>query len=455
MHIVDAIERLIAAFANTAWSYLLYWVIGGGAFLLLYSRFIPFRFVRHAVNIVMGKYDDPDEPGDITHFKALVSALSATVGMGNISGVAVAITVGGPGAIFWMWVSAIVGVATKFFTCSLAVMYRGKDSLGHVQGGPMYVITEGLGRAWRPLAYLFCVAGAIACLPMVQPNQLVQVVRDVLFVPLGVVGEDHLMFDFIAGVVLASVVSVVIFGGITRISDVAARMVPAMVIIYMACSLWIILSNIVDVPSYLVLIVTDAFTGQAVAGGAVGAVIVTGVRRAAFSNEAGIGTEALAHGAAKTSEPVREGLVAMIGPFIDTLLVCTCTALVILMTGVWQTTSDNGVTLTASAFESAMPGVGGYLLLICVVFFSISTLLTYAYYGTKCLGFLIGAERQHIYNYIYTVCVVVASMASIEAVINLADGLFAVMAIPTMTSTFLLAPRVMAALRSYIERYQI
>ena len=163
MHIVDAIERLLAAFASTAWSYLLYWVIGGGAFLLLYSRFIPFRFVRHAVNIVMGKYDDPDEPGDITHFKALVSALSATIGMGNISGVAVAITVGGPGAIFWMWVSAIVGVATKFFTCSLAVMYRGKDSLGHVQGGPMYVITEGLGRAWRPLAYLFCVAGA--CTP--------------------------------------------------------------------------------------------------------------------------------------------------------------------------------------------------------------------------------------------------------------------------------------------------
>jgi AGCS family alanine or glycine:cation symporter len=248
---------------------------------------------------------------------------------------------------------------------------------------------------------------------------------------------------------------VVIVGGITRIADVAARMVPSMVIIYMVCSLWIILSNIVDVPGYLVLIITDAFTGKAAAGGAVGAVIVTGVRRAAFSNEAGIGTEALAHGAAKTSEPVREGLVAMIGPFIDTMLICTCTALVILTTGVWQTTSDNGVTLTAGAFESAMPGVGGYLLLVCVVFFSLSTLLTYAYYGTKCLGFLIGAERQHVYNYIYIACVVVASVASIDAVINLADGLFAVMAIPTMTSTFLLAPRVMAALRSYIERYQI
>jgi alanine or glycine:cation symporter, AGCS family len=413
-------EQLLATFANIAWSYLLYLLIGGGAFLLIYSRFLPFRYLKHAVDIIRGKLDDPDEPGDI----------------------------------FWMWISALVGVATKFFTCSLAIMYRGQDSQGHTQGGPMYVITEGLGKSWKPLAYFFCIAGTIGCLPLFQPNQLVQVVRDVIFTPLGWVGNDHLLFDFVAGVVLATLVAIVVFGGITRIAEVAARVVPTMVLLYVACTLWVILVNLGDVPHYLMLIITDAFTGQSVAGGAVGAVIVTGVRRAAFSNEAGIGTAPLAHGAAKTTEPIREGLVAMMGPVIDTILVCTCTALVILMTGVWQTTSDNGVTLTANAFETTMPGFGSYLLVLCVFFFSITTLLTYSYYGAKCLGFLIGAQRQGIYNYIYVGFTVVSSVASIGAVVSLADGLFALMAIPTMVSTLLLAPRVMRSLREYIVRYQ-
>ena len=449
---MDLVEQGIVFFADTAWSYLLYLLIGGGLFLLLYSRFIPLRYFKHSIEIIRGKYDEPDDPGDITHFQALVSALAATIGMGNISGVAVAIVVGGPGAMFWMWVSALVGIATKFFTCSLAIMYRGQDSAGKTQGGPMYTVLEGLGRKWKPLAAFFCIAGVIGCLPLFQVNQLVQVIRDVVFVPMGVIGEDPVWFNLMAGITLVLLVGIVIFGGITRIADVATRVVPAMVILYMICALWIIVLHIEEVPRYLMLIITDAFTGEAVAGGAVGAVIMTGVRRAAFSNEAGIGTEALAHGAAKTREPSREGLVAMMEPVIDTMIVCTCTALVILMTGVWQTTSDNGVTLTANAFESAMPGFGSYILIICVVFFSTSTIFTYSYYGTKCLGFLIGAERQYLYNYFYVGCIIIASVASLEAAISLIDGMFAMMAIPTMVSTLLLSPKVMRSLRDYRQR---
>ncbi len=452
---MDMLEQGIVFFADTAWSYLLYLLIGGGLFLLLYSRFIPLRYFRHSIEIIRGKFDDPDEPGDITHFQALVSALAATIGMGNISGVAIAIAVGGPGAVFWMWVSALVGIATKFFTCSLAIMYRGQDSAGKTQGGPMYVVREGLGRRWKPLAAFFAIVGVIGCLPLFQVNQLVQVIRDVLFVPMGVVGEDHFWFDLTAGIVLVLLVSIVIFGGIARIADVASRVVPLMVVLYMGCALWIIAIHFDEVPRYLLLILTDAFTGEAAAGGAVGAVIVTGVRRAAFSNEAGIGTESLVHGATKTREPAREGLVAMLEPVIDTMIVCTCTALVILMTGVWQTTSDNGVTLTANAFESAMPGFGSYMLIICVIFFSTSTIFTYSYYGTKCLGFLIGARRQFLYNYFYVGCIIVASVASLDAAVGMIDGAFALMAIPTMLSALLLAPRVMAAMRDYRQRLRL
>ncbi len=449
---MNAIESYLVDIANLLWSYMLYLIIGGGAALLLYSRFIPFRFLAHAIEILRGRYDDPNQPGDITHFQALVSALSATIGAGNISGVAVSITIGGPGAIFWMWVCALFGIATKFFSCTLAVMYRGRDSLGRLQGGPMYVITEALGPAYRPLAYVFAVAGAIGCLPLLNPNQLVQVVRDVVFVPRGWVGADHFRFDLIAGVILAGLAATVILGGITRIAEVASRVVPAMVVLYMLCTLWVILVNWTDVPRYFALIFTDAFTGDAVAGGVVGTVIVTGIRRAAFSNEAGLGTAPLAHGAAKTDEPIREGFVAMTGPVIDTMIVCTCTALVILMTGVWQTSSDNGVTLTANAFNAAMPGIGSYVLVVCVACFSVTSLFSYSYYGAKCFAFLVGAEHQQKYNYFFVGFIVVASVSSIEAVISFADGFFAIMAIPTMVSTLVLAPRVMDALRDYIAR---
>ena len=449
------IEKILIDFGNVTWGpWLLVLLLGGGAFFLCYSRFLPFRFIRHAIDILRGKYDDASDPGDISHFAALSSALAATIGVGNIAGVAVAVTVGGPGAIFWMWLSAIVGMATKFFTCTLAIMYRGTDSRGATQGGPMYAIVEGLGQKWRPLGAFFCVAALIGALPAFQVNQLVQIVRDVIFVPNGWVGESHFTFDLIAGIIIAGSVALIIFGGILRIGTVASKLVPGMLVLYMAAALWILAVNYANIPKCLWLIITDAFSGEAVAGGAIGAVIMTGIRRAAYSNEAGIGTAALAHGAAKTTEPVREGLIAMLGPAIDTLIVCTITALIILTSGVWQSSEANGITLTVMAFNKAMPGIGPYLLTLCVLCFSTSTMFAYSYYGAKCMGFLIGAERQHIYNYFYVALMVVAAVVSLDAAISLIDGAFALMAIPTMISTLLLSPRVMQATRTYFDQYK-
>ncbi len=445
-------------------------LVGGGIIFLVFSRFMPYRNFKHGVQVLTGKYDDPNAPGDINHFQALSSTLAATVGMGNISGVAIALGLGGPGAIFWMWITALVGMATKFFTCTLSIMYRGKDTSGKVQGGPMYYIVEGLGKKWKPLAMFFCVAGLIGCTPMFQSNQLTQIVRDTILAEQGWLGYDVIILsgtvlteagfrlsDIIMGLLLVVLVSIVIFGGIKRIGSVASRLVPLMVVIYILTVVYIIISNISDLPQYVALIFTDAFQGnfaseEAAFGGALGYMISMGIRRGAFSNEAGIGTEAMAHGAAKTREPVREGLVGMLEPAIDTLLVCTMTALALLMTGAWTDTTVDGITMTAVAFQAGIPTVGLYLLIICVFIFSITTMFTYSYYGTKCLNFLIGAERKHYYNYFYIVSIFIGSITTIDMVINLIDGMFAMMAIPTMVATLLLAPKVVQASRDYFAR---
>lgn len=426
---------------------------GGGLYFILYSAFTPFRYFGHSINILQGKYDDPNDPGDINHFQALASALAATVGLGNISGVAVAIAMGGPGAVFWMWVSAFLGIATKFFTCTLSIMYRGKDSEGNIQGGTMYMITEGLGKKWKPLATLFSIAGLFGALPIFQANQLTAILRDVILVPNGLMSaQSPFMGNFITGLVILVIVSMVIFGGIKRIGKVASRMVPTMVLLYVGVILVILSIHIDVLPYYLKLIVTDAFTAQSAMGGALGSLIIIGFKRAAFSNEAGIGTATLAHGAAKTKEPVREGLVAMLGPAIDTLLVCTMTALAILVTDVWKTGDDNGIVLTVSAFQEALGIAGPSILVLCVVIFAFSSLFTYAYYGTKCLGFLIGADKQHYYNYFYVASIVLGAVTTIGSVINLIDGMFALMAIPTVTTALLLSPKVKAAAKDYFSR---
>jgi AGCS family alanine or glycine:cation symporter len=429
---------------------------GGGAFFMIYSGFVPFRYFRHAINVLQGKYDNPDDPGDINHFQALASALAATVGMGNISGVAVAIAMGGPGAIFWMWVSAFFGIATKFFTCTLSIMYRGEDSQGDIQGGTMYIIREGLGQKWKPLAVIFAFAGLFGPLPIFQANQLTQILRDLVYIPQGLVTVDTAFTgNAITGIVLAILVSLVILGGIKRIGRLASRMVPLMVVLYVGTVLVILAVHIDVLPYYLKLIVTDAFSAKATMGGALGSLIVIGFQRAAFSNEAGIGTATLAHGAAKTHEPIREGLVAMLGPAIDTLLICTMTALTILVTGVWQGPNiSNGVTLTAEAFQEALGTGGLYVLVVCVLIFALSSLFTFSYYGAKCFGFLFGAERQHLYNYMYVASVVVGAVATLTSVIDLIDGMYATMAIPTMTAAILLAPKVREAAKDYFGRLE-
>lgn len=450
-------ESLFTAFANFMWGTpLVVLVVGGGLFFALYSRGLPYRHFKLALQILSGRYDRNEDEGDISHAQALATALSGTLGLGNIAGVALALTMGGPGAIFWMWVTAVIGVATKFYTASLAVMFRGRDSLGQLQGGPMYVIREGLGRRWLPLAVLFAVAGLMGTMPAFQVNQLVQIVREVVAIPTGLASADqHFAFDLSAGLIIAALVLLVISGRIQRVGAVTARLVPGMVLLYLAMTLVLLVRYAGEIPGAFALIVTDAFSGQAAAGGALSWVILIGVRRGAFSNEAGIGTESMAHGAARTNEPIREGLVAMMGPVIDTLLVCSCTALAILVTGSWQADGDiDGVTLTTEAFETAFPGFGAYLLTLVVILLSLSTVLTFWYYGSKCLGFLIGAQHQHHYVWIYTALILMGSVISLPAVIGLIDGLYATMAIPTMISALLLAPRVNKAARSYFARFK-
>lgn len=451
------LETLFTAFANIMWGTpLVVLLVGGGLFFVLYSRGTPYRYFTHALLILTGRYDRESDAGDITHLQALSTALSGTLGLGNIAGVALAITMGGPGAIFWMWVTAIIGVATKFYTCSLAVMFRGNDSLGQLQGGPMYVVREGLGRRWMPLAVLFAIAGMFGTLPVFQVNQLVQILRDVIGYPTGLATQDsHFFFDLSIGLIVAGLVLTVILGHIRRVGRVTARLVPTMVISYLLLTGVLLIRHAGEIPAAFALIFSDAFSGEAAAGGAIGAVILMGVRRGAFSNEAGIGTESMAHGAAKTQEPIREGLVAMLGPVIDTLIVCSCTALAILVTGVWQADGDvGGVTLTAHAFESAFPGFGAYALTFVVILLSVSTVLSFWYYGSKCLGFLIGAQHQHYYVWIYSVLVVVGSVVTLETVVGLMDGMYATMAIPTMTSALLLAPHVNRAAKDYFARHR-
>lgn len=448
-------EQIVKDFSNYAWGLpLVVLLIGGGLYLLFISRFLPFKYLGHAIQILRGKYDDPNDPGQISHFKALTTALSSTIGMGNIAGVAVAISIGGPGAMFWMWVSAIVGMSTKFFTATLAIMYRGKDSAGELQGGPMYFIVEGLGKSWKPLAVMFSVFGMIGALPVVNVNQLTQAINDIILIPNGV--EVGLKTNLIISAILVTLTSIIILGGLKRISNATSKMVPFMVLLYFVLVLFILLSNYEVVPKYFIMIFTDAFKADyfndsAFMGGVLGALILLGVRRGAFSNEAGIGTAPMAHGAAKTDEPVREGLVGMLGPVIDTLIVCTLTALAILVTGVWESTSDNGVSLTAAAFNYAMPGYGSYLLMICVLIFSVSSLFSYAYYGTKCMSFLIGADKKHFYNYIYILSIFLAATAPFTVMLNLIDGVFALMAVPTMLSTIIMAPRVVKEIKDYFQ----
>ncbi len=418
---------------------------GAGVYFTIVTRFLPFRTFRHAFEIIQGKYDNPDDPGEISHFQALSSALSATVGMGNIAGVAVAVAIGGPGAVFWMWVSGFVGMTTKFFTCSLACMYRKEDEDGIAQGGPMYFIELGLGKRYRFLSVMFAVCGMVGTLSLFQSNQLANLLA-----------TDWGVHPALTGTVSMIVVAVVVLGGITRIGKTTARVVPSMCLLYFLACIYVVLSNIGEVPALLMQIINNGLGFEAAAGGAAGLalkeVMTTGIQRAAFSNEAGIGTAPMAHGAAKTTEPIREGLVAMTGPFIDTHIICTLTALVILISGV--SNEGGGIVMTAQAFEHAMPGIGTFILTLVVVMFAISSMISLSYYSVKCAQYLFGKRTGSYYVYVYLLTLPLAAVWSQGVILDIVDTAYALMAIPTVISTLALSSKVRIALQDYLQRMQ-
>jgi AGCS family alanine or glycine:cation symporter len=453
--IYAAVDGAMATAVDLAWGTpLLVLLVGGGFLMLLYSRLLPFFGLRHAFDIIRGRYDDPDDPGEISHFEALSTALSSTIGMGNIGGVAIAITQGGAGAVFWMWVAALVGMATKFFTCTLAIMYRGPDSSGQLQGGPMYFLRHGLGRWGEPMAIFFSLCGMVGCLAMFQSNQLAEAIVEV-------VGTNEAVspgvINSVTGAVCVVLASIVIFGGVRRIAAVASRLVPTMCVLYIGAALLILALNFEAIPVVFAGIFRDAFGVQAVAGGAVGysfmKVVQVGIKRAAFSNEAGIGTAPMAHGAAKTTEPVREGLVAMVGPFVDTIVVCSMTAFIILVAGLGHENGEiSGVGLTLRAFESALGPVGKYLLMVIIAMFALSTIFGYSYYGRKCFAFVFGVGPSRYYNYVFVGSLYLGAVWQADLVVNLLDVAFALMAFPTMLGTLIMSPRVVRAARDYFKR---
>ena len=442
---MDALEIFSQQLVNTVWGTpLVALLLGGGCFFIIASRALPYRYMGHAIAILRGRYDTPDANGEISHQQALAAALSNTMGLGNIAGVALAIVAGGPGAVFWMWMSAIVGIATKFFTCSLGVMYRGKDSLGNLQGGPMYVIREALPRPYYPLAVLFSLAGLIGTLPIFQANQLTALIQDTVLA-----GTAPEWAPLAIGIVIAIVVGSVIFGGLPRVAKVAVALLPTMVLVYLAMTMWVLANHLPDIPRVLATIFTEALSPTAVGGGFLGVMLI-GISRGAFSNEAGVGTEVMAHSAAKTDEPIREGMLATLGPVFDTLVVCTCTALVILLAGNWQSPGDmSGITLTADAFRSEMGNAGLITLGFVALILSTTTMFAGWYFGAKCFGFLVGAKWQPYFRWFFIAAVVFGATVSIDVVFNLISASYGIMAIPTMVSAIILAPRVLRAAERY------
>ena len=441
---MDIINNFFAELSNFLWGNfgVANLVIGGGVFFLIYSRLTPFRYFKHAFEILLGKHDDPDDEGQISHFQALSTALSSTVGIGNIAGVAVAISLGGPGALFWMWISAIVGMATKFFTCSLGIMYRGYDSDKVLQGGPMYVIEQGMGKKFKFLSYWFSIAGLVGCLSLLQANQLTQIMSDYVVKSFNV--EQSFNLNLMIGIIIAILVSSVIFGGLSRIAEVASKIVPFMVIVYLLSGLFIVISNASSIPAIFSNIFTSAFNGSSVAGGFAGTAIVIsqGFRRAAFSNEAGMGTEVMAIGASKNNQPIKSGLVAMIGPLIDTIIVCTITGLVILLSSEWIEGTYSGVSLTQKSFSNYLGLAGDYILIFSVATFTLSTMFGYSYYGCKCASYLFGANSKFYYRIFYVLTLVLGSVLSLDLAVNIVDAMFALMAFPTMISALYLAPNI-------------
>lgn len=427
-------------------------LIGGGLFLFCYSGAVSIRRLPQAIKALTAKQtaDSGKAEGQISSVQALLSAIAATVGMGNIAGVAIALSLGGPGVIFWMWVSALVGMSTKFFEGTLSIMYKGQDDKGEAQGGPMYIITKGLGEKWKPMAVAFSIFGLIGTLCFMQANQLVESVTTVFTTPMGI--ENTPMLRFIMGLVMVVIVGGVILGGIKRIAKFASSIVPTMVIIYLAMVIVIMVMNYKAIPGVFASIFEEAFSLKAGFGAMVG-VAVIGARRAAFVNEAGVGTASMMHGASKNPEPVREGLIAMLGPAIDSGLVCTLTAIPILIAGNYVGLDDpKGLYVALGAWGQLLPHVGHVLLMIIVFFFAFSTMFSYSYYGQKCTSYLLGADRGKYYNYFYLAMIVVAAVVPLKVVVGVMDLAFFFMACCTMTTIIALSPKAKKAAREYFRK---
>ncbi len=409
--------------------------------MFIYSRAVPLRRFGTAVRSLRTRKTGA---GEISSFQALMSAISATVGMGNIAGVAIALVVGGPGAIFWMWVSALLGMSTKFFEGTLAIMYKGRNEKGEAKGGPMYVITEGLGRKYKPLAVFFACAGLIGCLCIMQANQFVEAVTTV-FLP----GSAGLWWvKLLIGVAVTAIVSLVVVGGLNRISKVASKIVPAMVAVYFILVFVIIVLNIREIPRVFASIVSGAFSLKAGLGGLAG-VAITGARRAMYVNEAGVGTAMMMHGASRNAEPVREGFVAMLGPAIDSGLVCTLSAIPIIIAGNYNVEGIQGLSIALGSFDALIPVAGKYLLMVLVTVFAFSTMFSYSYYGRTCAEYLFGKDKARFYNWFYLLMLLIASVVTLDVVVSIMDLAFALMSVPTMYAVFRLSPKVVKALKEY------
>ncbi|MFP2997130.1 alanine/glycine:cation symporter family protein [Spongiivirga sp. MCCC 1A20706] len=428
---------------------MLIFVVGGGLYLAIHSRLLPYRYFRHAVNITRGKYDNQDDPGEVSHIQALSAAVAATVGLGNISGVAIAIYKGGPGVVFWIWITAIIGMCVKFYSCSLAVMYRDNDDENGILSGPMYYITQGIGKKAKPLAIFFCLAGLIGFLAVFTVNQFTQTFMNVVQPNISIVDVGVANWKWIVGMVCAIITSFVVFGGLKKITKVTTAIVPFMVLLYLIAVVFIMIMNANQILPSLGIIFSEAFNLNTMVQGGFWGMVILGVRRAVFSNESGLGSAPMYHGQSKTDVPVKEGLVAMLGPFIDTIVVCTLTAVVIIISGAHLEAESNGILMTLIAFKKTLFGYGDVLLMIIVSSFALSTMFTYSYYGTKCLSFLFKSNMSIGYNIFYVVTIIWAAVASVDFVLNLIDLAYALMCIPNMIAVIYLAPRITKQMKLY------
>ncbi|MCK5542105.1 MAG: sodium:alanine symporter family protein [Desulfobacterales bacterium] len=419
-------------------------LVGAGLFISVATAFIQLRKFGYSLSLISGKFDDPDDPGEISHFQALNASLSATIGVGNIAGVGTAIAMGGPGAIVWMWLTAILGMGLKYGECLLSLKYRIINKNGTVSAGPMYYLERGLKQKW--LGILFALFAAIASLGignMVQSNSVAETSAAYFAVP-----------KLATGLVMAFLVFLVIIGGIKRIAQVASKMVPIMALYYIVAALYLIYLNIDQVGLAFSIIFHDAFSGTAATGGFTGAALAStirfGVARGVFSNEAGLGSSPIAHGAAKTKEPVREGLVAMLGPFIDTIVVCTMTALVIILTGAY-TTGATGAVLTAKAFEMGLPGPGSLTVAIGIIFFALSTIITWSYYGDRCVSYLVGEKFVIPYRFLYCLLLPVGAALELPTVWAISDCMNALMIWPNLVGVVFLSPVIFRETKKYFN----